>query len=144
MKKINIDELKKEFPKAYDFITSHDMKTISEQRYNLGNNEYVNVESYNTFDFEERRYEAHKKYIDIQCIIVGKENIIVEPVSNLSISEKYDEDRDIAFFVNSVRGVDNILIENDMLVLEPEDGHMPCISVEESEHVKKAVFKFLV
>jgi beta-galactosidase beta subunit len=32
----------------------------------------------------------------------------------------------------------------DMLLLEPADGHMPCVAIEESVHVKKAVFRFPV
>ena len=141
MKRVSIEELKNICPKAYEFLLTHNMKDVEEKRYELGDRAYVNVESYETYRFEERRYESHIRYIDIQYIIVGKENIIVEPVTKLSVDEEYDPERDIAFYKNNVHGSDNILEAGDMLMLEPDDGHMPCISVEKSLFVKKAVFK---
>jgi YhcH/YjgK/YiaL family protein len=144
MKRLNIEDLKVAYPDAYEFLSTHDMVSLEEKRYELGNRAYVNVESYDTYKFVERRYESHIKYVDIQCIIVGRENIIIEPVKNLSVVEEYNPEKDIAFYKNNIHGVDNIMKAGDMLLLEPADGHMPCVAIEESVHVKKAVFKFLV
>lgn len=144
MEKINYSELQRYYNKIYEFLSNHDMVNIAEQRYDLGDGEYVNVESYDTVRFEDRKYESHKKYFDIQYIIIGRENIVVEPVSELSVSEKYDENKDIVFYKNNVCGIDNFLEEGEMLLLNPEDGHMPCISIDKTVHVKKAVFKLLV
>ena len=144
MKKLNFEELKKEYPIAYKFLLTHDMMSIGEKRYELGNDAYVNVESYETCQFEERRYESHLKYIDIQCIIAGKENIIIEPVENLSVLEEYNPERDIIFYKNDIRGTDNNMEAGDMLLLKPTDGHMPCVAIEGIGHVKKAVFKIPV
>lgn len=144
MKKLNLTELKALFPVAYDFIMSHGMKEIQEQRYELGNNAYVNVESYNTYSFEERKYESHRKYVDIQYIITGSENILTADVDSLFICQEYNEKLDIAFYDNTVVGQNNYLHVGEMLLLEPKDGHMPCISIEDSIFVKKAVFKIPV
>lgn len=144
MKRVSIEELKSMYPKAYKFLLTHNMKDVEEKRYELGDKAYVNVESYKTYQFEDRRYESHIKYIDIQCIIVGKENIIVEPIIKLSVDEEYDLERDIIFYKNNIHGSDNIMEAGDMLLLEPNDGHMPCISVEKVLFVKKAVFKIPV
>lgn len=144
MKKIMITELEKSYPKVYEFLKSNDMNSLEEKRYELGDGDYVNVESYSTYDFNVRKYESHIKYIDIQFIIVGRENIIVEPVSSLRVVEEYDELRDISFYDNDVHGVDCVLEEKQMLELLPADGHMPCISINGSEKVKKAVFKIRI
>lgn len=141
MKKLSIDGLREQFPVVYDFILTHDMAQIAEQRYELGDNVYVNVESYYTYEFKERRYESHTKYLDIQYLILGEEDILVVPVEELEIDEIYNPHRDISFYKNNVRGIDNILKAGDMLLLMPEDGHMPCIAVTDSVYVKKAVFK---
>lgn len=144
MTKYVVNDIKNVFPKIYNFITTHDMKNLEEKRYDLGDGEYVNVESYNTYDFSERRYEAHKKYKDIQYIITGKENIIIKDVDLLVIDEEYDSNRDIIFYKNNIRGIDNIIEEGEMLLISPGEGHMPCVSIDGSVYVKKAVFKILV
>ncbi len=144
MVKLSLNDIKNSYPKAYNFIINHDMFNLVEQRYELGDGEYVNIESYNTYDFSQRRYESHKKYKDLQVILIGRENIIVEPINNLTVSEEYNPNKDIMFYENNVRGTDNYLEEGEMLLLDSQDGHMPCISINESVHVKKAVFKFLV
>lgn len=141
MKRLSVDELREQFPVVYDFILTHDMVQIAEQRYELGDTAYVNVESYNTYEFKERRYESHIKYLDIQYLILGEEDIFVVPVGELEIDENYNSHRDITFYKNNARGIDNILKPGDMLLLMPEDGHMPCIAVRDSVYVKKAVFK---
>jgi YhcH/YjgK/YiaL family protein len=144
MKRLNKEDLKTAYPVAYEFLSTHDMVSLEEKRYELGNKAYVNVEAYGTYKFNERRYESHIKYVDIQCIIVGRENIIVEPVIFLSVVEEYNPKRDITFYKNDIHGFDNIMEAGDMLLLEPTDGHMPCVAIEESVYVKKAVFKFPV
>lgn len=144
MRKISLNELKEQYTKVYDFITCHDMTELAEQRYDLGDDEFVNVESYSTFKFEERKYESHRKYIDIQCVIAGRENIIVEPICNLKITDAYNEERDIAFYNNAVRGIDCYVEAGEMLLLMPQDGHMPCVSIDNTVRVKKAVFKLKV
>lgn len=144
MKRISLEELKTEYPSVYEFMISHNMETIGEQRYNLENKIYVNVESYKTFQYEERAYESHVRYMDIQYIITGRENIIVAPIDKLTATEDYDLDRDIVFYSNKFRGKNNFMKAGDMIVLNPEDGHMPCVSIDGSVHVKKAVFKIPV
>jgi YhcH/YjgK/YiaL family protein len=144
MKRIDMEELQKKFPIAYKFIKSNDMKRIAEKKYELGNDVYVNIESYDTFGYQERKYESHIKYIDLQCVITGTENIVVAAIRELSIVEKYNADKDITFYSNAYRGTDNYMRAGDMLLLEPDDGHMPCVAISESVHVKKAVFKFPV
>ncbi len=144
MKKLTLEEIKVAYPVVYDFLSKTDMKAIEEKRHDLADGIYVNVESYNTYSFEERRYESHQIYLDVQLIVTGKENIVVEQVSNLTIDEAYDANRDVAFYNNNVPGEKVLMTEGEMLLLEPADGHMPCISVDESAYVKKAVFKIPV
>lgn len=144
MIKLTVIELEKLYPKIYEFLQNNNMSTLEEKRYELGDGDYVNVESYNTYDFSVRRYESHKKYIDIQYIIIGEEKIVVKPVSDLHLVEEYCDSRDIAFYNNDVIGRDYMLKEGEMLELFPEDGHMPCISINDSVKVKKAVFKIQI
>lgn len=141
MKKLTVGELEKEYPDAYKFLFNHNINEISNLRYELNDTDYVNIESYQTQTFETRRYESHRKYIDIQYIISGEENIVTAPLDKLQIEEAYNTAKDIAFYRNNFYGTDNILKAGDMLLLGPDDGHMPCVAVGKPCGVRKAVFK---
>lgn len=41
-------------------------------------------------------------------------------------------------------GTDHVLKPGDMVVLFPEDAHMPCVAAEGPAQMKKAVFKIRV
>lgn len=144
MKKIDLNELKSIYPDVYEFITSHNMDTLTEQRYELNNEDYVNVESYTTQLFSERKYESHRRFIDIQYIISGEENIIVTHTDNLETNTPYSDENDITFYKNNYTGTDNIINSGEMIILEPNDGHMPCVAVDKPSYVKKAVFKIKI
>ena len=144
MRKLTMDEIKKSYSKVYNFIINNNLSNLKECRYELGEGDYVNIESYFTYDYYQRQYESHRRYRDIQVVIEGRENIIVESINKLVISKEYDDDKDIIFYKNDIKGKSNYLSSGEMLLLDPEDGHMPCVSIDESVYVKKAVFKILV
>lgn len=52
------------------------MTHLAEGRYELENGIYVNIESYSTCSCEEKKYEIHRKYIDLQYIISGTRSTI--------------------------------------------------------------------
>lgn len=139
----NIEELKSISIDVYNFIVNNDMKSLYLGRHQINAKVYANVETYSTKDIKEGKFESHKKYIDIQYIISGEENIISEDISSLTVSEEYDETRDIVFYKDNGLGKDNILRSGEFIVLYPNDGHMPCISVNKDipSSNKKIVFK---
>ena len=144
MRKMSVRELESSFPSVFAFLCSHNLLSLDDGRYEIGENDYANIESYNTVCSKERLFESHKRFADIQCIIEGSETIIVEPVKNLQIAKKYDNEKDVVFYENENKGVGYILKKGEMILLLPEDGHMPCILVNESKRVKKAVFKIQI
>lgn len=137
----NIEAIKNISIDVYNFIKNNCMKTIEIGRHQITEDIYANVEIYNTKDITEGKFESHKKYIDIQYIIDGEENIICENIDSLAIKEKYDENKDIIFYENNGLGISNILRNDEFIILYPKDAHMPCISIKESKTNKKIVFK---
>ena len=111
----------------------------------LGKNEidkdlYVNYEEYKTYPIEERRFEAHKKYIDVQFVIKGEEKMGVCDVSETNVLEEYDGDRDVMFL--SAKSPDFIIVkEGCFVIFYPDDAHMPCLLIDKSNDVKKFVAK---
>jgi len=54
--------------------------------YKLSASAYVNVDEYETKTVENCKFEAHKKYIDIQMLIEGEEELDIIPVEGLKVS----------------------------------------------------------
>ncbi len=144
MRKLNLTVLEKEYPAAAKFIAAHDMRNLPTGHYDLEDGIYVNIDVYDTDSYENRKYESHRRYLDIQYMISGEENMIVLPVDSLQVLEPYDKERDIEFYDRTVQGESYTVGEGEMMEFMPQDGHMPGIAVDGSMRVKKAVFKIPV
>ena len=109
----------------------------------LDEKNYANVDEYQTKELGE--FEAHRKYIDIQIMISGREIIEVTDIKNCANSRGYIEEKDIEFFKSSKDEIQKIeLNKGDFVILEPNDAHKPQIMVNKSEKVKKIVLKIAV
>lgn len=129
---------------AYDFLRKFDEDTVEDGRYDLEKGIYVNVETYFTQKRCMAKFESHRKYIDIQYLISGKEIITVAPANVLEVSDRYDDNKDIIFYKSSVEGVDYLLTPKSVLLFKPEDAHMPCICVDDIGENRKVVIKIPV
>ncbi len=138
MKDLNI--IKNLCPAAYDFIINK-AKNAATGRHELENGAYVNVQEYTTKARSETKYESHKKFIDIQLILSGKELIAVTPIEKMKVSEEYSEKNDVMFFHSNDECTDFVLETGDFLILYPKDVHMPCVCVNEKSFVRKIVVK---
>ena len=104
---------------------------------------FVNISEYTTRLFEDSKWEAHKKYIDLQLVLDGVEKICVSDISKMESGE-YNPDNDY-LPCDGVAEVCYVLDKSTGILLMPEDAHMPGIGVEnKTSIVKKAVFKIPV
>lgn len=122
---------------------STDIKT---GRYKIDEQAYANIEEYNTKNIQQCKFEAHKKYIDIQILLSGTEELDFLPVDGLAISDEYDEHRDIMFFTNPDKISDRVILEpGKFAMIYPHEAHKPQMSLNGiSEQVKKVVVKILI
>ena len=133
--------LSDDIKKALLYLQNTDFKSLKSGRYYIdGDNMYVNLDEYETRISD--RIEAHRKYIDIQYIVKGEENIGVATLDNLTPITEYDTDKDIIFY----KGDANLhtVKENEFIIFYPEDAHLPCQIIKNQGHVKKAVVKILI
>ena len=86
--------------KVIDFLENIS-SDIPAGRYVIDENSYANVDEYAPKSFEDCRFEAHKKYIDIQMVLKGEEQL--EYGTGLEVSDEYNEIRDIMFFKSRYR-----------------------------------------
>ncbi|MEW6702028.1 MAG: YhcH/YjgK/YiaL family protein, partial [Bacteroidota bacterium] len=99
------------------------------------------VQSYNTKPFTAVKWEAHKKYIDIQYIVEGKEKIGFTESAKVIMLEEYNEEKDCTVY----KGDGNFLIadEENFAIFYPTDIHMTRIAINIPKQVKKVVVKIL-
>ena len=137
----NYSALNKRFEAAFNFILNTDLKNIPCARYQIdGDDIYANVEEYTTKT--RSKVEYHKKYIDIQLVALGCENIGYCNIDERKNSEEFDEDKDIGFAEGNVSLIK--MIQGNFMILFPQDAHQPCMAIDGPSKVKKIVVKVKV
>lgn len=129
--------------KLLNFITNLDENT-PEGHYEIDEKSYVNVDCYDTKSHDKCFPEAHKKYIDIQIILSGKERLDFENIEKLLIKDEYDSQRDVMFFEIPQNSNTVYLEQGSFVMLYPQDAHRPQMTASDTpQKVKKAVVKIL-
>jgi len=125
---------------GFEWLEKNDLKSLSDGKYFIdGEKFYANIQTYETKT--EAKYEAHRKYIDIQYMIQGKELIGVTDINNCKTCIEYDEEKDLEFFDTTVDEEYFSLNEGEFLLFFPQDTHKPSITYKEKRNVKKVVVK---
>ena len=110
-------------------------------RYEIDECIYANIDTYEPKSRENCLFESHKKYIDIQILLSGKESLEYTHIDNLKIKIPYDTVRDVMFYDDSTKFVNNVVLGNENFVLlYPYEAHKPQIKITEG-NVKKVVIK---
>lgn len=99
------------------------------------------VSEYDTKKVNEHGYEAHRKNVDIQYLLLGEERMACLPIERLKETKPYSEENDAAFYAADLRPQELILGNGYFAVLFPQDGHMPQLCIDEPVPVKKVVVK---
>jgi XTP/dITP diphosphohydrolase len=131
------------FPKAFEYLTAHDFTTMENGVYEVDEkNIFAIVNSYHTEPAEQRFWEGHQKYIDIQLVIKGTENMAHAPVQLAKILEPYNDEKD--FIKYEAQGQQTTVPSGYFTIFYPSDVHMPNLVFEQVEEVKKVVMKVRV
>ncbi len=99
------------------------------------------VSEYETKSVNENGYEAHRKFIDIQYLLKEKEKNCCLPIEKLKETKPYKEEIDAAFYTADIPTQELMLGDGFFAIYWPQDGHMPCLSIDKTEIVKKVVVK---
>lgn len=124
------------------------LKTLSPNykvgHYELNDSAYVNVDQYLPKPYDNCMFEAHKKYIDIQMVLSGEENLEYTMAGGLEVKNKYDELKDVMFFANPKNITDCVkMTPYKFVLIFPHEAHKPQIKTK-SGLVKKAVVKLKI
>lgn len=99
------------------------------------------VSEYETKIVNEHGYEAHKRFIDIQCNLKGIEKVCCLPIERLRETKPYDSEIETTFYMVEEKPQEMIIGNNYFAIFYPQDGHMPQLCVDEPQAVKKIVVK---
>lgn len=128
--------------RVIEYLKSEDFTTKEVGVYELeGKDIFYQVIETET-EMEDKRFaESHKKYLDIQYVISGKEKIGFTPILEEYKIKEYIEERDLIFY-ESVKNEGYIIAtEGCISIFYPEDVHRPQIAVDNPEKIKKIVVK---
>jgi len=106
-----------------------------------GEHLYASVASYETGTRDERRFEAHRRYIDIQVLLAGEEAVDVTLERDLPPLEVYDPQRDVMFLKPPAHAATLPLRPGWFAVFYPHDVHRPGCHLEGKRAVRKIVMK---
>jgi len=127
------------FPRAFEFIRDTDLRALAPGRYPIvGDDLFVIVESVVGRSREEAQLECHRRYIDIQLVLEGVDEMgwkaladCREPVA------EHSEEKDIRFFCDAPTTW-IVTPPGSFCIFFPEDAHAPLVS---NGVVHKLIFK---
>jgi YhcH/YjgK/YiaL family protein len=106
---------------------------------------YALVQRYQTRATAGMQLEAHRRYIDVQFIALGREVIHWAPLATLSeVTLPYDPTKDAGFFAPTAGTVPVRIAAGQFAILFPNDAHGPCCAWDGPEDVLKVVVKVAV
>jgi biofilm protein TabA len=131
--------------KAFKFLKDSDLSKLEPKRYDIdGDNLFATVSEYLTKNEETTNFEAHRKYIDIQYVISGKEIMNVAPLSSVKdIIIPYDATKDIEFMTVG-RVVNHLATPGRLFIFFPGDAHRPGLKDGVNSQVRKIVIKLKI
>ena len=121
--------LNKGFPKAIEFLLRPDLNKLPVEKYEIdGDRVYAMVTKDPGRKKEDALLETHEKYIDIQLVLTGTDDMGWKTKSSCKHpTGQYDEESDIQFFADDP-DVWFPVGRGFFVVFFPEDAHMPLIS----------------
>ncbi len=114
-------------------------------RYEIdGDNIYANVGTGTTRLAKDAKFEMHKKYIDIQCVIEGQEIIGNETTDKLVPVNEYQADGDYQLFEMNNEYDPMIVSAGELMIIFADEPHCPSLAVNDTPaKVKKIIVKVL-
>jgi biofilm protein TabA len=131
--------LNKGFAKAIEFLMRPDLDQLLPEKYEIdGERVYALVQKDIGRKKEDAQLEIHEKYIDIQLVLAGTDQMGWKPTSSCKQpSEDYNKESDIQFFSDEPDAWFPVK-PGVFAIFFPKDAHLPMIS---SGQLHKVVIK---
>lgn len=130
------------FARAFEFLRSTDLMALAPGQHTIqGEQIFAIVEACKGRTRAEAKLECHRRYIDIQLVLEGVDEMGWKPVAEcVSPVTEYNEARDIRFF-NDAPSSWIATPAGSFCLFFPDDAHAPLVN---AGHVHKVVVKIAV
>lgn len=114
---------------AFDWLESGAWKDLPVGKHTIdGTRVFALAQAYETKAEEDARYEAHRKYLDIQMLVEGEEYILAAPTASLEVTVPYSEEKECLLLADPATKPQRIvLVPGVLAILYPEDAHKPSL-----------------
>ena len=127
----------------FDFIKNNDLKQIPLGITHLSDDVYFNMQEYTSRDLGEMILETHRKYIDLQYVISGRELIGSGCLADAKNVTAYDDATDFAGHKMPIFPF-YIADPDYFFVFFPDQPHLPGVLAGVAMPIRKVVFKVKV
>lgn len=104
---------------------------------------YFMVQKGSTKPLQEGTFEAHRKYVDVQILVEGSEEVAWQDITDLTTAIDYNPEKDAERLSGSFDHVIKIS-EGMFYIAFPHDGHKPVSHTAEQQSFTKIVMKLPV
>lgn len=127
------------FSKLFNFLKDKNLSSLPLGRIDIdGENVFINVVELQGKAYVNLPMEAHQQYIDVHILVEGTENIGYLPIEKAKIlSSSYNNEDDYVLYTDKPSTLIS-LQPGDMMILFPEDAHVPAIG---EGKIKKLIAK---
>lgn len=120
--------LGRRFITAFNYLAATNFHDLPDGRHAIeGDDILAMMQRYQTKLASEGKWEAHRTYADIQYVIAGQELMGIANINDMTVSEPYDEERDVAFFTGDGQTI--LVPAGFFTVFLPQDVHKPSLLV---------------
>ncbi len=131
---------------AWEFLMKSRLQDLPDGRIEIdGEHLYALIQSYQTIPWENAKFEAHRRYIDLQYIAEGSEAMGWCHTDGMTETVPYNEFKDVWYGKPASGQITAVpLAAGQLAVLFPNDAHAPKLQNVQPEEVKKIVVKVKV
>jgi YhcH/YjgK/YiaL family protein len=130
------------FPRVFEFIRNTDMRALAPGVHHIvGDDLFAIVESVPGRSREAAQLECHRKYIDIQLVLEGTDEMGWKALADCHnpVSD-YSAEKDIRFFTDAP-ATWIATPPGHFCIFFPDDAHAPLVA---SGNIRKVIFKIAV
>ena len=130
------------FQRAFDYIRDTDLNALTPGVHQIIDKQlFVIVEEANGRTRAEAKLEAHRKYIDIQLVLDGVDEMGWKALADCHQPlDEHDAERDIRFFADEAASWISTPADH-FCIFFPEDAHAPLVN---NGPIRKVIFKVAV
>ena len=134
------------FARAFEFARTTDLLALAPGKHAIAGDElFVIAESSRGRSREDAKLECHRRYIDIQLVLEGNEEMGWKALADCHTPlDEYSAEKDIRFFGDAVASWVAVP-PGSFCIFFPEDAHAPLVApAPRNSPIRKVIFKVAV